>query len=132
MTLFSNFPCAASDKVYLNVNSKDLHFLINHSDCKDLGNFYQQVTDTFDGQRFQVSYFNGLIAIQTMLAQCCKLYSEAEALGYQTGMNDTSKNASLKKIGGQTEAQLSFTELQLLMSIGIDLEDQLWAMTQSP
>ena len=47
-------------------------------------------------------------------------------------MNDTSKNSSVKKVGGSNEAQLSFTELQLLMSIGIDLEDQLWAMTQSP
>ncbi len=41
MSLFSNYPRAAVDKVYLNVNDKDLHYLIKHSNSKDLGSFYE-------------------------------------------------------------------------------------------
>lgn len=100
MTLFSNFPGAATDKVFVNVNDKDLHFLVSHSNCKDLGVFFSQVSESFDGQRFQVSYIDALIAVQTMLMACCRLYEDAEALAYQTAINDTCKSANVKKVGG--------------------------------
>jgi hypothetical protein len=41
MSLFSNYPRAALDKVYLNLNAKDLHYLVKHSSSKDLGTFYE-------------------------------------------------------------------------------------------
>ena len=67
MTLFSNFPGAATDKVYVNVNAKDLHFLVSHSNCKDLGVFFSQVSESFDGQRFQVSYIDALYSSDSNL-----------------------------------------------------------------
>jgi hypothetical protein len=81
MTLFSNFPGAATDSVYLNINARDLHFLITHANCKDLMVFYEQVSSTFDGQRCRVVYINALIAVQTMLKACCRLYEQAEVIG---------------------------------------------------
>lgn len=100
MALFSNYPGAATDSVYLNVNAKDLHFFLTHTNCKDLGVFYEQVALTFDGQRCQVVYINALIAVQTMLKACCRLYEQAEVLANQTSMNDTCKSSSVKKVGG--------------------------------
>ena len=76
MSLFSNFPGALQDSVYLNVNSKDLRFLTEHADTKVamLVPFYKQVVETFDGQRAKVRYVDALAAVQVLLGACKKQY----------------------------------------------------------
>lgn len=126
MSLFSNYPTTAKDNVFINVNGKDLHFLVKNSGATEmalLAPFFAQVADTFDGQRAKVSYVDALFAVQTLMKASVNQYHQAEQLANQVTINDTCKSQNVKKVAGSTEATLSFTELNLLLSICVDLED---------
>lgn len=87
MSLFSNYPSAMRDQVFLNINSKDLRFLTEHTDVKTatamLVPFYKQVAASFDGQRARVAYMDALLAVQVLLQACKTQYEHLEELAYQ-------------------------------------------------
>jgi hypothetical protein len=76
ISLFSNYPCSATDKVFINVNKQDLKSLLLHSnsDSAHLSVFYNQVTESFDGQRAIVTYGDALFAIQTLIETTDSLF----------------------------------------------------------
>jgi hypothetical protein len=102
MTLFSNYPCGITDKVYLNINWKDLHFLVTESDLQGLraplAPFFRQVAETFDGHRARVSYIDALLAVQAYLKANIRQYQRLEELSNEIIINDTVKSQSVKRV----------------------------------
>jgi hypothetical protein len=57
-------------------------------------------------------------------------YRKAEELSNEVLLNDTVREQSVKRVPGKSSASKSFSDLGSLMKICVELEDQLWAMTQ--
>lgn len=132
MSLFSNFPCDYQDKVWLNINKQDLLFLYAHTEAhKAAHDFYAHICDSFDGQRAKVPYIVAFFGVKELLSACAKEYKQMESLANDLAIADSSANQGNEPPSATEEkAKLCFSDMHLLMSICVALEDQLWAMVQ--
>lgn len=118
MSLLSNYPCSALDKVYLNINLADLKFLYKSSEIKfnsnlesHIANFMKSASASHDGTRCQVRYFDALIAVESLLKHNITRYKKLEELQNEIFINDSVKSAKVKRTPQTQKASMSFTEM---------------------
>jgi hypothetical protein len=69
MSLFSNYPISAFDKVYLKLSASELVKIVQNvtlvslTDWRYLNPLYSQIQKSFDGSRARVSYIDALFGV---------------------------------------------------------------------
>ena len=134
LALFSNYPKSICDTVSLSIAKCDLEFLLEKLPWNTLNslistNFLEAAQASFDSQRIQIQYFTALQGVQVMLKSAIEQYQTCEQSGYQIEIKDINHSTDLPATQSIDEA-LSFKEANLLVNILLDMEEQLWAMSQ--
>jgi hypothetical protein len=84
---------------------------------------------SFDSERILIDYFTALLGVQVMVKSAVEMYQACEMTSFQIEIKDINYSTDLPA-AQSSEESLSFYDANLLVNILLNLEEQLWSMTQ--
>ena len=93
-------------------------------------NFLRDIAQFYADGYVYLPYIAALSGVNSLLETVRKHYIAFETFGNRVNLKDTKKETKITK-NPLIKKPISFRQANKMLSIVLDLEDQLWAMTQS-